>query len=866
MRALVTGATGLLGAAVCRELAARGVEVLSLSHQPASQHPSGVRVVPGDVGDRAAIVAALAQLGPSDPILHLSWRDGRSRGSAAANLAGMQNLLAAMETTGAGRLIFASSTMVYGATGSEYGLHTEQDPAQPSPRDRDAAQKLTAERLISESSVPALIVRIAPMLGRTVRNRVTDQLAGPAILTSAKSDALSQFVHHEDTTRFLADVSAQSNTGTVNLAADGYLTLSRVAELLDKPVLRLPTKLAAAVGTATPQHWPLADTTSLHNDFGFRCAWSNSDAVTDTRRSLITYMNIGPVATRRRSYVPFTEPGWRPDMSSAGDRELEAIGPAEYRGEFDDAVDPKMSTFTATNVGEAFPGPMTPLSLQIGLLSLRAGSEVAGRLVGLDGELAHETQARSMCSFGHRVYLNVSVIRGVFDRMPGSTPEQADAQYLGKPLPEGYKQPPPSWADAKVVGAVIRNGGLAMARIGLTERWLLEEAERLSGSPAALDTLTDAELDARIALLIDTFVDSQVVNGCVQAVGAAALSAAERRNSGVTAGSLASARALEGVHRVAELVRTDPVAAGALEKYRHEPDALRHFADASPALHSALQQVLAEVGHRGPGEFELANATFADRPVLLFDAIYQSARGERQTPPEQPQQARRTALEKIAGGALQRRERVRDASIRIFHQLRLALREKGERLVGEGLLPDRDAVFFLTIDELSHPPADTADVVGRRREEREKLKKIEPPSLIEGAWQPVTVEAGQSSSSLSGAGVSRGVVTGRVRVLSDPDDGVEPGEVLVCRVTDIGWTPLFASSAAVVSEIGGAMSHTAVVAREFGIPAVVGVELATHHLRTGQLVEVDGTNGTVTVLPDDESADSSDGPKVEVSQ
>jgi phosphoenolpyruvate synthase/pyruvate phosphate dikinase len=122
------------------------------------------------------------------------------------------------------------------------------------------------------------------------------------------------------------------------------------------------------------------------------------------------------------------------------------------------------------------------------------------------------------------------------------------------------------------------------------------------------------------------------------------------------------------------------------------------------------------------------------------------------------------------------------------------------------------------------------------------------PALIDGDWRPVSVAAGEPTTKLIGAGVSRGVVQGTVRVLSDPDDGVEPGEVLVCRVTDIGWTPLFAAAAAVVSEVGGAMSHAAIVAREFEIPAVVGVERATQHLRTGQLVEVDGGSGEVTVL------------------
>lgn len=791
MRALLIGGSGQIRSALGRNLTAHGVDVLDCD------------------GDAGSTQTALAALDSSDAVVRL----GEATSTAAAP-----------EPTQAPRRIFVSTSEV---------------ARLPAP----------------QAGPPTLTVRTAAIIGRGVRSRATDQFAGPAVVRALGTPPRRQFVHSDDVIRFLSLAVRESRTGSVALAADGSLSLDEVAALLHKRVVQVPGKIAAAIAPAAVRAWPVVDTVPLHDDFDFFCAWSNTEAVIDTRRSLITYLDIGPVRLKRRSYVPFTQPGWRPDMSPAGGRALRPIGPDELRGEFDDDVDPAMSTFTATNVGEAFPGPMTPLSLQLGLLSLRAGSDAAGRLVGLDGELAHETQARSMCSFGHRVYLNVSVIRGVFDLMPGSTPEQADAQYLGVPLPPDYRQPKPRWSDIKAVGTVLRDGGLAMARIGVSERWLVDEANRLELAPDALCTMTDAELDARIALLIDTFVDSQVVNGCVQAVGAAALSAAERRTSGeVAAGGLASSRALEGVHRVADLVRSDDAARTALDKYRHQPDAMQRLADVSPALYEALQRLLAEVGHRGPGEFELANATFADRPALLLDAIHQSSRVARPAATAQPSGRRVSAVERYAGAALQRRERVRDASIRIFHQLRNTLRQKGERLSAAHLLQDSESVFYLTIDEVFHPPADAAEVVIRRRAERERLKTIEPPPHIDGDWQPVGGIGDDSPSppTLAGAGVSRGTARGTVRILADPDDGLEPGEVLVCRVTDIGWTPLFASAAAVVSEIGGAMSHTAVVAREFAIPAVVGVASVTRHLRDGQLVEVDGGTGRITVLADND--------------
>lgn len=862
MRVLVTGATGSFGTPVCRELSHRGVEVLAMARNEPARVPAGVRFVRGDVRDPISIGAAVDGV---DAVLHLAWLVASAREPAQAhriNIIGTQNVLDAMRERGVSRFVFASSVMGYGSQ-ADHGPYREDQPLRADEEFLYGYHKKLVEARIKESGVPHLIVRTAPVVGRGVRNVVTDQFAGPAVTGIAGDTSQWQFVHSDDVTRFLIDAVDMDATGVVNLAADGGLSLERIAELLKKPLVRLPYPVAktmirlmwkAGISDVDPaaldalRHLPVADTTKLRDEFGFRCAWSNEDAVADMRRSLITYHHLGTLEARKRSYVPFTEPGWRPDMSPWDGRELLHIGPPEYRGEFDDRVEPQMSLFSGTNVAEAFPGPLTPLSLELALVALRAGTEVTVRMVGLDGWLAHEAQSRFVTSFAHRVYLNVSLVREIYQRMPGSSPDEADAQYCGIPLPADYQRPRLTWLEVRAAGRLARKGGLAMARYGLSEQWLLDEAKRHTTAVADPATLTDPQLDARIAVLVDAFVDSQVVNVNAALVGGAALAAAERRSGGhgVTAGSLASAQTLSGVHRVAAIIRRDAAARQVLQKYRKHPEAMRHFAVEAPKLHAALAELLAAVGHRGPGEFELANNTFSDRPALLFDAVLRAASGPAR---EEPSHHPDGLLQKVAASSLQRRERIRDASIKIVHQLRIALREKGSRMSAAGTLDRGDDIFYLTVDEINHPPVDAPARVSRRRAERERLATIEMPSVVDGDWQPVTAPA-QTLSELSGNGVSKGVVRGPVRILSDPDDGLEPGEVLVCRVTDVGWTPLFAAAAAVVSEIGGSMSHTAVVAREFGIPAVVGVDMATHHLRDGQVVEVDGGTGTVRVLAD----------------
>ncbi|MGH9187556.1 MAG: PEP-utilizing enzyme [Acidimicrobiales bacterium] len=126
------------------------------------------------------------------------------------------------------------------------------------------------------------------------------------------------------------------------------------------------------------------------------------------------------------------------------------------------------------------------------------------------------------------------------------------------------------------------------------------------------------------------------------------------------------------------------------------------------------------------------------------------------------------------------------------------------------------------------------------------------PTVSPGGWEPITDDEVplQVGEQLHGIAAGPGMVRGAVRVLRDADFGeLQAGEVLVARVTDVGWTPLFAYAGAVVTDVGALISHAAVVAREMGIPCVVGTGSAATRLRTGQLVEVDGTAGTVRVLP-----------------
>ncbi|MFD2080796.1 pyruvate, water dikinase [Actinopolymorpha cephalotaxi] len=288
-------------------------------------------------------------------------------------------------------------------------------------------------------------------------------------------------------------------------------------------------------------------------------------------------------------------------------------------------------------------------------------------------------------------------------------------------------------------------------------------------------------------------------------------------------------------------------------------------------------------GHRGPHEFEVSvprpaeDPGWVDRELAAMDGAHEDATDllARQ------QQAREAAWERTrarlrprelsalrrhvdrAAHAARAREAARSEVIRAFWAMRILVRRAGE-LTGHG-----DDLFFCAIEEivriLDGDDAPLARVPARRAAYDRYRALPVYPTLIRGAFDPVrwaadpnrrldvydaTAEHAPVAETVTGFAGAAGVVEGVARVIASPEDGAQlrPGEILVTSVTNIGWTPLFPRAAAVVTDIGAPLSHAAIVARELGIPAVVGTGNATVRLRSGDRIRVDGERGTVDLL------------------
>jgi phosphoenolpyruvate synthase/pyruvate phosphate dikinase len=185
-----------------------------------------------------------------------------------------------------------------------------------------------------------------------------------------------------------------------------------------------------------------------------------------------------------------------------------------------------------------------------------------------------------------------------------------------------------------------------------------------------------------------------------------------------------------------------------------------------------------------------------------------------------------------------------------------ALLEEAERLVRANVLPEREDIFYLTFQEL-HDVVRTnrADerLIQRRKDAFRSHRALTPPrvltsdgEVIAGAYRRDDVPAG----ALVGLPVSAGTVEGRARVILDMAEAdLEAGDILVTPHTDPSWSPLFVAIAGLVTEVGGLMTHGAVIAREYGLAAVVGVPDATRLIRDGQRIRVHGSGGYVEILP-----------------
>jgi pyruvate,water dikinase len=562
---------------------------------------------------------------------------------------------------------------------------------------------------------------------------------------------------------------------------------------------------------------------------------------------------------------------------------------AAWVSEFDTDPDPE-TVWTAANIQEVLPGVLTPLTWSL----LRQQWRHAYHKVFLDTHTLRDASVEFVALFYNRPFLNVSALRRVAARAIGTSPEAVDEQYLGIPRDPALPRTPFTWQrllayidttpriawmlyrtprSIRTVEARVRSWLASTRRQPLAPLSLpellgrIQEADAVDREVGALHIATTSGASVTFESLrqllrhwcgddVSTLLPALTTG--LQDIPSAAI--------GLEMGALAALiRQHSALH--AALMDADPWAR------------LQELTD--PAVRTFLQHLerfLEHHGHRSVMEWELAASTWSECPngvlCLLrnFLPLPPEASPSRVMARQQSQRLAATAAVRRRLRPLQRwlfqcvlryaqtyvvyREHTKALWIEVNHVIRLLCREVGQRLCAQGVLTDPQQLYYLTFPEVQHliasgtPDMQTMARIRRRQAEFARNQQVTLPESFQGRPRPLHRTSPPGAGKvLRGIPVSPGVSTGAARVILDPrqESALQPGEILVAPVTDAAWGPLFLIAAGLVVDVGGPLSHGAIVAREYGLPAVVNVKEGTRLVHTGQTITVNGSTGEVWV-------------------
>jgi pyruvate,water dikinase len=285
---------------------------------------------------------------------------------------------------------------------------------------------------------------------------------------------------------------------------------------------------------------------------------------------------------------------------------------------------------------------------------------------------------------------------------------------------------------------------------------------------------------------------------------------------------------------------------------------------------------------RCPGEIDITRTRWAEKPTMIVPMIVNDIKnfesGSHQTIVEQKRtEAQHKAqeligrLEQLPGGKGKAkstrkmisvfrhfvgfREYPKYAMMQHFSMYRKALKKEAARLIQTGVIHELEDIYYLSLDELRQVAMTNQldySIIAQRKADYKVFEKLTPPRVMTSDGEVISAEyetGDVPQSALIGVAASAGVIEGRANVvLSLEDADFEEGDILVTAFTDPSWTSVFVSIKGLVTEVGGMMTHGAVVAREYGLPAVVSVENATRLIKAGQRIRVNGSKGYVEIL------------------
>lgn len=517
------------------------------------------------------------------------------------------------------------------------------------------------------------------------------------------------------------------------------------------------------------------------------------------------------------------------------------------------AISPPDASWSSINLAEAVPGVMTPLCASVWVpaseLGLRAPFAAMGVLPARQVAIPGDADQRITGAFYGRMAVRVDFLCEMGDLIPGQTGEALSRDFFGF-VPEDFVSRPSMrrlpWIAARYPRTLLQIARRMDRLRADTDAWWRTEISRVG---SLSDEQTRALLTDAVARFDETLAAQAVVSACaIQPLHEQLTNLAAR--AGVDSTDLLRGHGShEEAHVLADL--------WAVSRARLD-----------------MAGFLRRHGYHCAGEGEVASVAWRENPAPVHKIVARyRAMGDAAAPNDDPAAQRRAGKSAEARfyAAFGRLERLKArlvlrlarrflplrgvgkvSYLQSLDVIRACARQLGDQLVAGHRLGDRDDAFFLTAEELGRDPrGDLKPLVAQRRALRDEYLGLDVPSWWTGQPQPVvkTGNDGETITSLSGVGVSGGVIEGRAVVVDQPADAeIDDGDVLVAHTTDPSWVSLMFLASGLVVDIGGMMSHAAVVARELGIPCVMNTGRGTTALHTGDVIRIDGAAGTVEIM------------------
>ena len=542
-----------------------------------------------------------------------------------------------------------------------------------------------------------------------------------------------------------------------------------------------------------------------------------------------------------------------------------------HLNEFDTVLPRPGDVLTISNISEMMPGAVCPLTGSFTGWGIDYGLQHMQVAVGARPGIVKDWQVTAW-AYGH-LFLNLSGNVVMSSAVLGSTVEQTAQSLCGRLVPELKPFPPQAlWRRVLNTAKLLR---YCLRAPTVVEQFARELQEfRIDEKPDSVSMCEElvgksAFFDHAMAVHIQSSALSGFLCSIVENMVSGRSNDSTQQEQGETVRLLAGASGVESAVMLEELDKL-------IDRIAAHPDAQQRFQQASiadalawlsgaPDIAPAYAAFLRTNGHRGYRELCMRDPAWRDEPAPLIQSMQAAVHARLVTGGHAPLQTHTIDWPSLSRGlrwvlpkahdAIRRREQTKSQLVEVAHRFKRGFYHLGQLLQSQGALPDADLVNFFSVAELPEfvaaPSAEAVANAVARREALAYQQRFEFPEISVGIPAPLEARTIDNSDGvLHGRSASRGVVEGIARVAHTLAEAaqLQPGEILITPITDIGWTPYFSLIGGLVTDLGSAVSHGAVIAREYGLPCVVNTRGGTRFFVTGDRIRLDGDQGRVERL------------------